>query len=285
MLVVCTLAEGFRRACRELMSRALWRELMSLLWKNRQSLDVFVRLRDLDWRGQLFKYANLGIKDIDAELGPAHKISSEHVHHIVQCLDKQLKRPTHSGHHQVHIDESIMDPEGWGEGELEDPTLRRVAVNEDDDDDECCDFCGSPQICECETDFLPGTMVELVERRNIGVGVRALMAFKKDEILGEFVGEIWPPDNCSDEVYALSLTSKVEGGVVRAIISPAEYGNWTRFISHSCRSSTDFVPRTVGNRIIMTVEASRDIAPFEDITLNYGSAYWEKMECLNFDAT
>jgi hypothetical protein len=254
---------------------------MLMIFQNQRSIDVFACSRDLDWRGPLFKYAHLGIKELDEVLEPAPKIWEEHPHHIVQTLKKTLKRPSFQGNSQIHIDETIMDSPKWeGKGGMVDPTLRMVPEWAEGDDDRYCALCGSPDICACELDFLPGSMVELVDRPETGTGIRALMGFKKGTILGEFIGEICPPDYLKGEVYSLRRISSTNNDKARAIISPANYGNWTRFLAHSCNSSTEFVPRTIGNRIMMTVEASRDISAFEDITINYGPEYWKDMECL-----
>ncbi|KAL4872434.1 hypothetical protein BDV12DRAFT_193524 [Aspergillus spectabilis] len=209
MLSICMLAEGFRRACREFKHRVLWKEFMLGIWENRRSIDVFACSRDLDWRGPLLKYAQLGIKELDKELEPAPKIFQ--------------------GNSQIHIDEPMMGPLKWeGKGGMVDPTLRRVPEGAEDDDDGYCALCGSPDICACELDFLPCSMVEL-----------------KGAILGEFIGEICP------------LTMGHGPGSLR-------------ILARSCNLSAKFVPRTIGNRIMMTIEALRDISAFEDITINYG---------------
>lgn len=59
-----------------------------------------------------------------------------------------------------------------------------------------------------------------------------------------------------------------------ALISAKRYGNWTRFINHSCDSSTVFRLRTIGGRERVMVEAVRDIDVFEEVSVDYGAKYW-----------
>lgn len=275
MLTICMTAEGFRRACREIRHSVIWAEFLEKMRENQWSIEVFARSRNLDWRGQLLKYAHLElIPELDSELRPVRKMWGQHPHHVVQTLDKKVRRPMFEGTPQAHIDESVFDPRNWEEdGRLEDPTTR---IPHDGD----CDLCGSKDICDCVLDFSAGSLIELVDRPLTGTGVRALTSFKKGDILGQFVGELHHPDYDGDHVYSLMHASKTDPEYFLAIISPRKYGNWTRYIAHSCRASTKFNYRTVGRRTVMTVEARRDIAPFEDLTINYGSDYWAHRECM-----
>ncbi|KAL4920892.1 hypothetical protein BDW62DRAFT_175496 [Aspergillus aurantiobrunneus] len=90
MLSICTAAEGFRRACREIRHGVIWADLMEKIRENQWSIEVFARSRNLDWRGQLLKYAHLGIQTLDAELRPARKMWEQHPHHIVQSIDRAI---------------------------------------------------------------------------------------------------------------------------------------------------------------------------------------------------
>ncbi|KAL2822181.1 hypothetical protein BDW59DRAFT_181080 [Aspergillus cavernicola] len=282
MLLICALAEGFRRACREFIHTVLWRELVSKIKENQWSLEVFARSRVLDWRGQLLKYASLGIPKINTELRPARSMSEQHPHHIVQTMNKKIQRPWHDGSPQIHINEPVMDPQKWDSDSDSDsdtrirptdPTIRKP-------NDGRCKLCRSPNLCACTLDFSAGSLVELVERPGTGTGVRALTFFKEGDILGQFIGEICPPDWNGDLIYSLAHPAQTKPYGILAVISPCKFGNWTRFIAHSCNASTDFASRTIGNRTVTTVEAARDIAAFEDVTVNYGHGYWEGRECM-----
>ncbi|KAL4988411.1 hypothetical protein BDW68DRAFT_158972 [Aspergillus falconensis] len=275
MLSICITAEGFRRAVREIRHGGIWGELMEKMRENQWSLEVFARSRNLDWRGQLLKYAHLRIPKLDAELRPCRKMWSQHPHHIVQSMNKKVKRPWFKGDTQIHVDKPVFDPDSENlkaKGQTTDPTLRRP---EDGD----CDLCGLDS-CDCEIDFSAGSLVELVERPLTGTGVRALTSFREGDILGQFIGEIQPTDFDDDEVYALAHVSKVDMEEPLAIISPKKYGNWTRYIAHSCNASCEFRARTIGRHTVMTVEARRNIVAGEDVTINYGAEYWEGKQCM-----
>ncbi|KAL4925741.1 SET domain protein [Aspergillus undulatus] len=276
VLSIVVAAEGFRRAVREIRHGGIWRDFLEKVKENSWSLEVFVRSRNLDWRGQLAKYAGLGIAGVEEALRPVRKMWEQHPHHIVQGVDRKIRRPWFEGSAQIHIDQSVFDPRNWdAENEMDpqDPTIRGPR-------DGKCDICGSHEICNCELDFSAGSLVELVERPITGTGVRALANFKKGDILGQFTGELYPPDYDDDQVYSLVHVSENGGDETVAMISPQRYGNWTRYLAHSCRASTKFNARTVGSRTVMTVEAVRDINAFEDITVHYGAEYWARRECL-----
>ena len=54
-----------------------------------------------------------------------------------------------------------------------------------------------------------------------------------------------------------------------------EYGNWTRFINHTCANEdVDFGQEVIGSRIHVTVTSSRPIVAFREVTINYGDAYF-----------
>ncbi|KAI9368982.1 hypothetical protein BJX61DRAFT_546028 [Aspergillus egyptiacus] len=269
MLAICMLAEGFRRACRELHDPSLWEKLISKIKENERSIEVFARSRDLEWRGLLMKYAHLGIPTLDAALRPMRSMSEQHPHNVFQAIDQKIKRPWFERAPQVHIDEPVFDADRW-EGKPN-PTARRPSHGR-------CDLCSSPEICNCVLDFSSGCLVELVERPLTGTGVRALTNFKEGDILGEFIGEICPVDFNDDPVYLLAVEAKTKPRDYIASISPRRYGNWTRYLAHSCNASAFFESMTIGKRVMMTVQAYRDISAFEDITVDYGEDYWKHRE-------
>lgn len=62
-------------------------------------------------------------------------------------------------------------------------------------------------------------------------------------------------------------------------ISAKRFGNWTRFINHSCNASTKFVGIIIGSRHRIMVKAIRDIDMFEELTVDYGSECWKERYC------
>ncbi|KAL1860099.1 hypothetical protein Plec18167_004204 [Paecilomyces lecythidis] len=272
LLAICAHSEAFRRACKE-MGRTQWSMLLGEISQNRRSLEVFARSRSLEWRGPLLHlrtrsiYETLVRADIDlAAVG--------HPHHLVRMADGRVACPTYEDKLQENIEQSIFRSSDWPLSRR-DPTMRVPADGE-------CDLCFSKNICDCTVPSLAGDLVELVEYRGKGVGVRALANFKSDDILGLYLGELRPREYKGDPIYSLLQQPKMRFPGREAIISSKQYGNWTRFINHSCDPCTMFRRRTVGDRIYTTIEAVRDISIFEEITVDYGKGYFtaNKMLCL-----
>lgn len=58
-------------------------------------------------------------------------------------------------------------------------------------------------------------------------------------------------------------------------IEPTIYGNWKRYINHSCDPNTNFVLQNFGQRELLTIRAAKEIVSGEDITLHYGDEYFD----------
>lgn len=69
---------------------------------------------------------------------------------------------------------------------------------------------------------MPGeAMIELREAPGMGIGVFAKFPIPSGQILGEYLGELVPPENDPrDGLYIFSLTNDV-------IVDAGQYGNWT----------------------------------------------------------
>ena len=206
----------------------------------------------------------------------------DHPHHTVITLDGKLKEPTYNGQLQKHINENIYDPKKWN-GRKQDPTLRQKPNGTPTNVGHECVLCGSPVSCDCRLETRAGELVELREYPGTGTGARALTRFRRGDILDIFMGELLP--DIVENVYPLTQNDDKPNTTTATVrnlctICPHQFGNWTRFISHSCRPSTQFMTRTIGNRVVCTVEAIRDILPFEEITVGYGDRYWS---ALNYD--
>ena len=93
-----------------------------------------------------------------------------------------------------------------------------------------------------------------------GTGIRALQYIYKVVMLAGYVGELRPALYRSDPVYGFEITP-LGGKPQEAIpmISAKKVGNWTRFIDHSCRTSTTFEQQVVGDRVRIMVVARREI--------------------------
>ncbi|EYE98349.1 SET domain protein [Aspergillus ruber CBS 135680] len=182
----------------------------------------------------------------------------------------------YEGNFQIHTNTCTFDPRQWEryvrEGEeVHDPTER------EEKDGNCWICCQSLDFpCSC----LPpdsGQLVELVDYPKKGIGIRALANFKSGQILGEFIGEIRHWDYEGDPKYNYLITDEFLEPVAK--ISPKRYGNWTRFINHSCDASTKFEVMAIGKRLVVVIQAKREIVMFEEITVHYGDDYWNDQAC------
>ncbi|KAJ5256596.1 hypothetical protein N7478_012700 [Penicillium angulare] len=265
LLAICAHSEAFRSAGENL-NEADWLSFKNLLAQNQRSVEVFANSRDLEWRGPLLPYASSNLlPGLREALTPDINLAQEHPHHLVQLPDGHLKRPTHRGLAQVNISSSIdyKNPKI----NLRTPQMR------------ACYLCRSPQTCECRHISMVGDMVELVEHLEKGVTVRALANFRKGEHLGEFSGQIYPESHSYREsVYSLLLNAydaEARQNLNVGTVFPDQYGNWTRFISHSCEPTARFVNLIVGNEAISDVQAERSISMFEELTVDYGEEYFK----------
>ena len=153
-------------------------------------------------------------------------------------------------------------------------------------------------------------LVELVTT-SFGTGVQSLQDIPQGAYLGVYIGEMYPTerknglvlhsarydgDQGKSYLYAQNVNirqrgkrskKKIDGeyqwaqGTLRDdefekfFIDPAVYGNWTRYINHSCNPNTNFVLVNVGQRHLTLIQAARSIAFGEDITVYYGDDFFD----------
>ncbi|KXG49925.1 uncharacterized protein PGRI_058930 [Penicillium griseofulvum] len=281
MFAICAHAEAFRRGIKEANDRT-WGLVVQKIQENSLSIQLYAHSRSLKWRDTLWVYQAYtmpGLPDMKTEIETYMQWKVDHPHHTVITLDGKLKEPLYDGELQQHINESIYDPKEW-HGNKQDPTLRHMPNGSSTDIGRACVMCGSAVSCDCRLTSRAGELVELREYPETGTGVRVLTKFKRGDILDIFVGELLP--GCVEDVYPLTQCDDNPKGRMLCTVAPHQFGNWTRFINHSCRPSTEFTTRTIGNRVVCTVEAIRDIMPFEELTVGYGDKYWRHRdyECL-----
>jgi hypothetical protein len=273
---ICLHAEAFRRAFRNTEER-LWNTLFSAIGENQLSLEVFAISRQLQWREPL-EYIRVTVKNMKDLPLVTEALSEEpywgfhitHPHDFAITLNGEVQNTYFNGKPRAVIYENEWNTKRWG---CADPTLRSSLPNIGK-----CMFCKNGSPCSCRLVPLAGGMVELREYPVKGIGVRALGRFDNNDILGVFVGEVYPYEQLSeddpDQTYALTqFPNTIDPGVGE--ILPHFKGNWTRFINHSCQPTCSFENRYVGDRLITTIEAIRHIQPFEEITVDYGPRYWE----------
>ncbi|OAX82018.1 hypothetical protein ACJ72_03629, partial [Emergomyces africanus] len=264
MFSICARAMAFRGAASS-QPRLVWFAFVKLLKENFNSIQAFAKTRLLDTVAHIpsddakLRYRIQARGRREVMLHP-HEIVVDHKH--LTCW-----RPSFDGQYQKNIGNYVIGSGGLNP-ECVDPTLRRPTDGE-------CDVCSSKELCNCVYPAFPALFLELVKTADgRGIGVRALANFAKDTALGPYTGEVFSknPQNY-DPVYAMILDPKT-GGNERASICPKRYGNWARFINHSCDPSVAFVSRTIGKRIYMMIETQRDIEVFEELTIDYGYRYW-----------
>jgi hypothetical protein len=277
MLAICAHAEVFRRAYREADFR-LWGCLLRRIQENALSIESYVHSRQLDWTSLIQKVRDpiLGLPSVKEAVESRLDWKIDHPHHTVITLDGGLREPIFEGHLQEHIDESIYNPKNFSRSRYPfDPTAKSFENSE-----QGCYLCGSMSPCGCTLQSRAGDMIELTEYPDKGVGIRGLAQFERGDILDVFAGELL--EEPTDTIYPLKQSAdgdlhygkRYADDDMLCYVAPHRYGNWTRFINHSCQPSTQFAVRTIGDRVVTTVEAIRRINAFEEITLDYGDGYW-----------
>lgn len=273
LFAICAHAEAFQRASVDENDTA-WDALKAILFIESRSLEVFARTRGLKWQIPLLSVA-WQLPELERVLAPGIDLSRYPPGQIVITENGGLRLARFKGMTQIHIDRSFYIASAYDYAP--DPSLRVAGKGS-------CWLCQDRNPCDCVAVPDIGDLVELIEYPNRGIGVRALTNIKAGDFLGEFVGEIIPTSDESykSNIYDIDLVSSDPGSEPElvGIVSPAWRGNWVRFINHSCGSSTAFIHANIGMRSTILVKALRDIPIFEEITVNYGAAYWINRECL-----
>lgn len=304
LLSVLAHSAAFRNAALTLDSRA-WDDFVKCAADNAASLETFAKVRGLDIvyplkrvldyipRGgqedrsgyRIPEYQSQALKFITySQMDPI--IQNEHAY-VVAEFPGRVRRPMFEGRYQVDIphnlySDAVFDdgkqPQFWIEGKPYPSDITQRAPGEN-----VCVSCNGRTRCSCDpstSECVLHPLVELHEYPKKGVGVRALQHIPAGTILGEYVGVLRSTSYKGDPVYAFMMTlydGKFDEPV--AMISSKRYGNWTRFINHSCNASTSFEEMTLGDKHRVFVCATRDIEMFEEIEINYGPDYWTNREC------
>lgn len=139
---------------------------------------------------------------------------------------------------------------------------------------------------------------ELRDAPRFGTGVFALQDIKRWAFLGAYMGELLPlvRESGGQEIggpYAMQMKMKKpepsnktpivdipKGPDFPVLIDGEHYGNWTRYLNHSCDANTKFESFRVGSIRIMAVRATKDIKAGTEITADYTGTYFEYLKCL-----
>lgn len=279
----------FRETARNL-DAPRWQIVSDSISENAISLMVFVESCGLEWWTELIRLNSLFPPSFDfTRYQPSKPRRYSPNRWVVTDKLRDVRRPTFEGKQQLHIPTNIYReaafennprPPHWplDRPYPEDPTVIRSATLKP------CISCDSPDACTCSFTTDPLIWHPLVELRDYGqhrgTGVRALQRIPKDAILAEYVGEIFPWNYTSDPVYGFDFSVPgTANHAIIAMISAKRFGNWTRFINHSCDASTQFDIVAMGGRYRVVVQSVRDIEVFEEITIHYGFGYWTDKKC------
>lgn len=281
---------AFREAAR-ILDESTWQAVSASIDENAVSFMVFVECSGLQWWNELIGLNSLfpASPSYDfARYRPAEPKQATPHKWVVTEKHEHVRRPKFDGRTQVNISSNIYKRENFKDTSRppswpadrpfpEDPMkVQHTSITP-------CITCQSRTPCECSFLDNPHVLSPLVELRDYGrkgVGVRALQRIPRKAILAEYLGEVMPYNYKQDPVYALDFSLPgCRGHEVIATVSSKRYGNWTRFINHSCDASTKFTVLTCGGRHRRVVQAVRDIEVFEEVTVDYGDGYWRHRVC------
>ena len=307
LMILCILSFSptFRKLCVKESDRD-WQALRHEILENFESIEYFTKVRGLQWANLLKVDANFHAH-IQADrkgwlMERLGNVRLQHPHAMVVPQGRgRLRLPTYEGRVQVNISNTIYrhdlfsdmrfeQPPHWPK-ELDypsDPTVRLLGT--------ACINCRSTTLCNCEPSNCGTVKEPLLELYHYtkygarGTGIRSLQRIKKDTILGEYLGEIVPSPAAYrtrphgevsfryfDEVYAwdLPLTQSAQSSSqTLATITAGTYGNWTRYVNHSCEPSLTTTFEVIGNKLRILYKSLEAIEPFEELTTNYGDYYF-----------
>ncbi|KAL8817715.1 MAG: hypothetical protein Q9223_003507 [Gallowayella weberi] len=276
MLSILAHSESFRSAC-STFDEPLWKQLMQSVSQNHVSLELFFKVRALDWATPLRSIQHLiPAQDLFSYLQRQEKrelpsIFLEKPHsYVVPATDGILQRPNYQSVLHLDVPTNVYDSKAFSQ----DPSARAPS-------DDICESCNH-NMCDCEpstSDDITRPLTELIHSSaEKGVGVRTLQQIKKGVVLDEYVGELKPAASVTDQTYALKLDlpmgHRFRSDANPILIDSQVYGNWTRYINASCNPSLQFVPAIIGGKHRVMVVATRDINTFEELTIGYGDDYW-----------
>lgn len=292
------------RAAAFISNRKGWNSLVQSINENQVSIEVFAKMRNLDYKSALVRISEHLPLHIQEAVARKQRIMPQIIPglphaYVVPFTMEEVYRPQYEaymtedvyprpydGKPHININSNIYKaanfalmpkPKHWPK-HLDypaDPITRPQGSK--------CRSCSHMEICDCDPITCPLVTRPLVELKLYevkGIGVRALQHIHKGDILAEYVGELWPTHSTRfhhDTIYSLCVQEDC-GDQEHAVISARKYGNWTRYINHSCRPSTDWKYMAIGRRYRMMVVALRDIEMFEEITIHYGPDYFANVE-------
>jgi hypothetical protein len=264
------------------MDNTEWDIILEFICREKRSIEVFARSRDLDWRGSLLPYAGDPWPGLQEALTPDINLATGHPHHIVQTEDGVLRQPvypwTEEGELQPNMHGNFLHPSF--------PHRTAVASKRNDNFREC--FLCRKTTCKCEPMFVPADFIELREYAGRGVGTRALINFPKGMCLGEFNGVVRPEIPGKGDIWSMLWTVQIrdEDGNLsydypnKLVVDPTRLGSWTRYSNHHCdQYNARPVPAVVGDQAFLGFITHENICVFDEVNITYGPQYWEGRKC------
>ncbi|KAH7418748.1 hypothetical protein BKA64DRAFT_655115 [Cadophora sp. MPI-SDFR-AT-0126] len=147
---------------------------------------------------------------------------------------------------------------------------------------ELCHLCTKEKICDCISTCLPKNKPRITNEGRKGQGVRAIgLTYLKDQILGEFCGEVVPLDTHKDGWPMEFIRPDLNDEPV-AQIYPRERGNWVRKVNHSCDPTAEFRVMKISGWWRQMLVATREIPHNCEITASCGRSFLKGQgkECL-----
>ncbi|KAG0643177.1 hypothetical protein HOY80DRAFT_1096856 [Tuber brumale] len=255
---------------------ARWEELVNLIKVNVMSIQLLGSF-NTPWR-TAFSEAVL-VPDPDQVLEvPERADYNGHHHHWRVPSDPNAR---FAERHNTEFEVGDYTKIGYdGTAFTRDPRLKKGAFNVA----QPCGACGKmSKECLCNLENWSPARVELIETVGRGTGVRALQSFKAGEIIGEYIGELISNHkrDFDEDLYAL-WGHKNSNERDSYSTTSNHYGNWTRFVNHSCDSNCVIEHVARRGKILSVYRITRDIEMFEEVTTDYGPAYFylRGLKCL-----
>lgn len=111
--------------------------------------------------------------------------------------------------------------------------------------------------------------IGIVNNINVGYGLYADSAIAGSSLIGEYVGIVMPSNTMEKGDYSLIYPSNES-----YVINASDVGNAIRLVNHSNNPNAEFKQFDHEGMIHILCVTLRDVDIDEQITVNYGTAYW-----------
>ncbi|CAO2656655.1 Nn.00g054580.m01.CDS01 [Neocucurbitaria sp. VM-36] len=126
------------------------------------------------------------------------------------------------------------------------------------------------------------TRFEIRAVSGMGHGLYSKWAWSKGDVLGAYLGELIhaKPKN-TDYCHQVKMGPDFSRTRAQVTYVDAEkHGNFARFCNHSCENNAIITEARVGNERVLALRAITDIAVGEQVSIDYGSDYFQERQCL-----